>query len=107
MVSRFDVWLVCLDPVLGSEMNKTRPCVVVSPDELNHGLNTAIVAPLTSVTGRRYPFRVDTHFEDRPGQVVLDQLRTVDKARLAKKLGRLRKRDQEPVLAILREMFAP
>lgn len=105
MVTRFDVYLVSLDPSQGHEMNKTRPAVVVSPDELNEFLGTAIVAPLTSVVGRKYPYRLDTHFEGREGQVALDQIRAVDKVRLVKKLGRLRKRDQEPLLSILREMF--
>jgi len=106
MVSRFDIHLVGLDPSEGSEMNKTRPCVVVSPDEMNAWLRTAIVAPLTSVVGRGYPFRVDTHFEGRDGQIALDQLRAVDRKRLVKKLGRLRKKDQETVLNILRDMFS-
>lgn len=107
MVSRFDVHLISLDPVLGSEMNKVRPCVVVSPDEMNGFLRTVVVAPLTSVTGRSYPFRVNTRFENRDGQIALDQLRAVDRSRLVKKLGRLRKPDQEKVLEKLKEMFAP
>lgn len=75
-------------PTRGSEIKKTRPCIVVSPDELNPHLQTVIVAPLTSV-GRAYPFRVPTRFEGKSGFVVLDQLRTVDRERLAKRLGRL------------------
>ncbi|HSJ23178.1 MAG TPA: type II toxin-antitoxin system PemK/MazF family toxin [Longimicrobiales bacterium] len=89
VVSRFDVFLVNLDPTVGSDIRKTRPCVVISPDEMNRFIRTVIVAPLTS-KGRRYPTRVDCRFDKKDGQVVLDQIRTVDKARLIKKLGRCR-----------------
>lgn len=103
---RGDVFLVSLDPTRGSEIKKTRPCIVVSPDELNLHLQTVIVAPLTSV-GRAYPFRVPTRFEGKSGFVVLDQLRTVDRERLAKRLGRLSAPTLEKVLSLLQEMFAP
>lgn len=106
MVTRFDIYLVALDPAQGRELTKTRPAVVVSPDELNAFLGTVIVAPLTSTVGRGYPFRLDTVFESRPGQIATEQVRAVDKSRLVKKLGRLRKKDQEPLLTLLREMFA-
>lgn len=102
---RFDVWLVTLDPTVGSEIRKTRPCAVISPDELNRHLRTVIVAPLTT-RGRSYPFRVPCRFQGRPGQVILDQIRTVDKVRLVKRLGRLGGKTQAAVLGVLARMFA-
>ena len=105
VTNRFDVYLVNLDPVVGAEIQKTRPCVIISPDEMNHHLRTVIVAPMTT-KGRPYPSRVPCRFEGKDGQVVLDQVRTVDKARLVKRLGRLNSRTQEAILAILAEMFA-
>jgi mRNA interferase MazF len=105
VISRFDVFLVNLDPTVGSEIKKTRPCVVISPDEMNRFIRTIIVAPLTS-KGRSYPTRVDCRFEKKDGQVVLDQIRTVDKSRLIKKLGRLDESTQDRVLGGLAEMFA-
>lgn len=105
-VSRFDVFLVNLDPTIGSEIRKARPCVVVSPDEMNRHIRTVVVAPLTT-SGRTYPSRVPTSFAGRQGQVVIDQLRTVDKARLAKRLGALEPREAAQVLDVLREFFAP
>jgi mRNA interferase MazF len=104
VVARFEVHLVNLDPTEGREMKKTRPCVVVSPDELNEFWATVIVAPMTSVS-RDLPFRVDTVFDNRRGQIALDQIRSVDKSRLVKKIGRIRKKDQDAVLGVLREMF--
>jgi mRNA interferase MazF len=105
VVSRFDVFLVNLDQTVGSEIKKTRPCVVISPNEMNRFIRTVIIAPLTS-KGRGYPTRVDCRFDKKDGQVVLDQIRTVDKARLIKKLGRLDEETQERVLGGLAEMFA-
>jgi mRNA interferase MazF len=102
--ARGDVHLVGLDPTRGSEMKKTRPCVVVSPDELNAHLPTVIVAALTSA-GKPYPFRIGCRFENRQGLVVLDQLRTVDRARLLRRLGRLSESTLQRLLAVLREMF--
>ena len=83
---RFEVWLVNLDPTQGSEINKTRPCVVISPDELNRYLRTVTIAALTSV-GRDYPSRVNCQFQGKAGQVALDHIRSVDKSRLVRKLG--------------------
>lgn len=103
--SRGQVYLVRLDPTLGSEIKKTRPCVVVSPDELNAHLRTVIVAPMTT-GGRAYPWRPPCKFQDRSGFVALDQLRTVDAERLLKSLGRL---DSETVVAVLQglqDMFS-
>ena len=104
-VSRFDVFLVNLDPTVGSEIRKSRPCVVVSPDEMNRYVRTVVVAPLTT-SGRPHPSRVQTHFAGRDGQVVIDQLRTVDKARVAKRLGALDPREAAAVLEVLQEFFA-
>ena len=101
---RGEVHLVGLDPTRGREMKKTRPCVVVSPDELNAHLQTVIVAPLTSA-GKPYPFRVPCKFENEPGLVVLDQIQTVDRERLLRRLGPLSAPALEAVLRVLREMF--
>jgi len=99
---RGDVWLVNLDPVIGREIAKTRPGVVISPDELNTHLGTVLVAPLTS-TIKPWPFRVHVNFARRKGSIALDQLRAIDRARLVRRLGRV---DAAPMLAVLREMFA-
>ena len=103
-VNRFEVFLVTLDPTVGHEIKKTRPCAVVSPDEMNHNIGTVIVAPMTT-KGRRYPTRVDCTFHGVEGQVVLDQLRTVDKERLVQKLGQLSPTTGDHVLDVLVEMF--
>ena len=100
--ARGEVWLVNLDPVIGREIAKTRPGVVVSPDELNAHLGTVIVAPLTS-TIKPWPFRVRVRFARRNGSIALDQMRVIDHARLVRRLGRV---DASPILAVLREMFA-
>ena len=100
---RGDVHLVRLDPTIGSEVRKTRPCLVVSPDELNEHLRTVIVAPMT--TGHAYPWRVPCRFQSRSGFVALDQLRTVDGERLVKRLGRLSPGTTTTVLETLQEMF--
>ena len=105
-VKRFDVYLVTLDPTRGSEIKKTRPCLVISPDEMNRHIRTVIVAPMTT-RGRSYPTRVDCIFEGKAGQVVLDQIRTVDKSRLVKRLGPLATPDPSEVLDTLAKMFAP
>lgn len=105
-VSRFDVFLVKLDPALGSEIKKTMPCLVISPDEMNRHIRTAIVAPMTT-KGRPYPTRVACRFKGKSGQVVLDQIRTIDKDRLIKKVGRIDRRAAEAVLQMLAEIFAP
>ena len=105
VATRFEVYLVALDPVVGSEIRKTRPCVVVSPDETNAHIATVIVAPMTT-KGRPYPTRVSCQFEGKSGQVVLDQIRTVDKSRLVRRLGVLDEPTQRAVLDVLSEMFA-
>ncbi|MDT5122312.1 MAG: mRNA interferase MazF [Acidobacteriota bacterium] len=106
VVKRFEVYLINLDPTIGSEIKKTRPCLIVSPDEMNRFIRTVIVAPMTT-KGTTYPTRVACKFRRKQGQVVLDQIRTVDKTRLVKKLGMLDKQTQEKVLSVLSEMFAP
>jgi len=105
-VRRFDVYLISLDPTVGSEIKKTRPCVVISPDEMNRNIQTVIIAPLTS-TVRAYPTRVNISFQEKKGQIVLDQLRTVDKALLIKKIGSINEKTQNKVFSVLRELFAP
>jgi mRNA interferase MazF len=105
-VNRADVYLVSLDPTVGHEIKKTRPCLVVSPDEMNHFVRTVIVAPMTT-KGRLYPTRLACRFRGKEGLVVLDQIRAVDSSRLVKRLGRLDGKTMKDVLAVLGEMFAP
>jgi mRNA interferase MazF len=105
-IKRFEVYHVNLDPTIGAEIAKSRPCVVLSPDEMNAHLQTVIVAPLTS-TVRSWPSRVLSRFAGMKGEVALDQLRAVDKLRLAKRLGELDTKTQASVFSALGEMFAP
>jgi len=102
---RDEVWLVTLDPTQGAEIQKTRPCLVVSPDEMNHHLRTVMVAPMTTVT-RPYPTRVQVRFQGKRGQVVLDQLRAIDRQRLVRKLGTVSAGTAQAVSATLLEMFS-
>ena len=102
---RDEVWLVALDPSRGSEIRKTRPCAIVSPDEMNRHLLTTIVAPMTT-TERAYPTRVAVTFQQKKGQVALDQLRAVDRQRLVRKLGAVSPKTAALVSATLSEMFA-
>lgn len=102
---RSQVWLVSLEPTQGSEINKTRPCVLISPDETNRLLRTVIVAPLTS-TIKNYPTRLSITFGNRPSSIALDQIRTVDKSRLIKKLGAISTSECQSVADILVEMFS-
>ncbi len=105
LVKRFDICLVNLDPTLGCEINKTRPCIIISPDEMNQYLSTVIIAPMTS-TIRTYPSRVSINFQEKKGEVVLDQIRTVDKRRLVKKIGQTNAITREKICKILVEMFS-
>jgi mRNA interferase MazF len=105
MVARGDIWLVSLDPTLGSEIQKTRPCVVVSPPELHDHLRTVIVAPMTTKS-RPAPFRIPVAFRRKHGLVLLDQIRTVDKVRLVKKEGTVDDDTLTSALGILQEVFA-
>lgn len=101
---RFEVWLISLDPTRGAEIRKTRPCVVVSPDEMNPHVRTVIVAPMTTVS-RDYPSRVRVRFEGKTGQIALDQIRTVDRARLLRRLGALPTATARRVADVLVELF--
>ncbi len=103
--TRGDVYLISLGPTRGREIRKTRPCVVVSPDELNDHLSTFLVAPMTT-GGHRYPFRIACRFQKKDGFIVLDQLRTVDRARLVRRLGRIAPSTLSKCLVVLQEMFA-
>ena len=103
--NQFEVYLVQLNPTAGSEINKTRPCVIISPNEMNHAINTVIIAPMTTKT-LPYPTRVPVHFAGRSGEIVLDQIGTVDKTRLIKKLGSVSATEARVTLRVLREMFA-
>ena len=105
VVKRFDVYLINLDPTLGVEIQKTRSCLVISPDEMNTYIQTVIVAPMTT-KARNYPTRVSCRFESKDAHIVLDQIRTVDKSRLIKRLGRITTRTQKEVLTVLAELFA-
>ena len=105
VVKRFDVYLVNLDPTIGGEIRKTRPCLIISPDEMNRFIRNVIVAPMTT-KGTVYPTRVACRFRGKHGQIVLDQIRTVDKSRLVTKLGKIDNQTQGKVLSILNEMFA-
>jgi len=105
VANRFDVYLVNLDPTVGSEIRKARPYLVISPDEMNRHIRTVIVAPLTT-GGKEYPTRVPCTFRRKKGQVVLDQIRTIDKARLVKKLGSIDPGTQLEVITVLQQMFA-
>ncbi len=105
MVKRGEVWLAARDPTLGSEIQKTRPCLIVSPDEMNTHLRTATVVPLTSGS-RPAPFRVTVKFKGKSGLLLADQMRTLDRARLVKRMGRVDATTLRETLAVLREMFA-
>ncbi len=102
---RYEVYLVNLDPTIGSEIKKTRPCIVISPNEMNTNISTVIVAPLTS-TKKNYPTRINCQVQGKEGQIVLDQIRTVDKRRLIKKIDLISKRTRLKIHKVLAEMFA-
>ena len=104
-ISQFDVYVIELDPTIGTEIKKTRPCVVISPDSINRNLTTIIIAPLTH-TIKNFPSRVNCKFNNEVGQVVLEQIRSIDKKRLKKKIGRLENSTAEQVKLILQTMFS-
>ena len=106
MVVRFEVYLINLDPTVGREIKKTRPCLIVSPDEMNKYLTTVIIAPMTT-KGKAYPMRVNCKFQGKEGMIVLDQIRSVDKSRLVKRLGAVSAGTQTAVLNVLAALFAP
>lgn len=105
VIRRFEVYLINLDPTVGSEIKKTRPCLIISPDEMNRHIRTVIVAPMTTA-GKAYPTRVSCEFQGRRGQIVLDQIRTIDKSRLLKKAGTIGPQVQAEVISTLQSMFA-
>ncbi len=102
---RYEVYLINLDSTIGSEIKKTRPCVIISPNEMNKHISTLIIAPLTS-TKRNYPTRINCKVQGKAGQIVLDQIRTVDKKRLIKKIDTLNKNTRIKLHKVLSEMFA-
>jgi mRNA interferase MazF len=104
-MKQFEIYLVNLDPTIGSEIKKTRPAVIISPDAMNKVLNTVIIAPLTS-TQKGYPSRVFSNFKGKKGEVVLDQLRTVDKIRLVKKIGQIDSKTAQNIKLVLLTMFS-
>ena len=106
VIDRFSIFLVQLDPAKGAETAKTRPCVIVSPDELNRSVDTVIIAPMTTVR-RGWPTRVEIGFQGKTGEIALDQIRAVDKTRLIKRLGKLDSESIALVLDTLGELFAP
>lgn len=106
VIRRFGVCLVNLDPTLGHEIKKTRPCLIISPDEMNRHVRTVVIAPMTTA-GREHPTRISTSFEGKKRQIVLDQIRTVDKRRLVKVLGKIDESTASRVLETLAEIFAP
>jgi mRNA interferase MazF len=105
VVNRFDVYLINLDPTIGSEIKKTRPCLIISPDEMNHHIRTIIVAPMTTA-GKDYPTRIRCTFKKKRGQIILDQIRTIDKTRIIKKLGAIDPKTQMEVISVLQQLFA-
>jgi mRNA interferase MazF len=105
VVNRFDIFLINLDPTVGSEIKKTRPCLIISPDEMNRYIKTVIVAPMTTA-GKDYPTRVTCRFKDKEGQIVLDQIRTINKIRLIKRLGSIDPNTQGEVITVLQKLFA-
>jgi mRNA interferase MazF len=104
-INRFEVFLINLDPTIGHEIKKTRPCLIVSPNEINHNISTVIVAPMTT-KGKKYPTRIACSFQGKNGQIILDQIRTVDKRRLVKKMGVISKNAQTKTINLLQELFA-
>lgn len=104
MVKQYEIYLLNLDPTIGSEIKKTRPCIVISPNEMNSCLNTFIIAPMTT-TIRNYPSRVQIDFQDKMGEIALDQIKTIDKSRIIKKLGKTNKKTIEKIKEVIQEML--
>jgi mRNA interferase MazF len=103
-IKQYEIFLVNLDPTIGSEIKKTRPCVIISPDEMNKHLRTVVIAPMTT-SSKNYPTRVEIKHDNKIGWVVLDQVRTVDKQRIIKNLGRLSKPEIKEVKSIIKETY--
>ena len=104
VVNQYNVYLVNLDPTVGHKIKKTRPCLVISPDEMNHNINTIIIAPMTTKS-HPYPTRIPVRFDGKHGWIVLDQIRTVDSIRLVKHLGKITKKEVSEVKIVLKEML--
>ena len=104
-MKRYEIYWVDLDPTKGSEMRKTRPCVIITPNELNEHLNTVVVAPLTSKVRGHYPFRLNVCIAGKGGQIAIDQVRTIDKLRLKERISTLSEEDAERLRELLNEMF--
>ena len=104
VINQYDVFLINLDPTVGHEIKKVRPCLVISPDEMNESIQTVIIAPMTSKS-HPYPTRVHVNFDKKEGWIVLDQIRTVDRKRLIKNLGKIKKKEIEAVKTVLQEML--
>lgn len=103
-MNQYDIVLVNLDPTIGSEIKKTRPCVIISPDEMNKYLQTLVIAPMTTAS-RRYPTRVEVNHQGKTGWIAIDQLRTIDKIRVTKTTGKLSKKEIKEVKSVIRETF--
>jgi mRNA interferase MazF len=104
VIHQYEVYLINLDPTIGHEIQKTRPCLIISPNEMNFSIKTIIIAPMTT-SSHKYPTRVKINFQKKKGRVVLDQLRTVDRARLVKKLGTIKNNEIEKIKSVLQEML--
>lgn len=104
-VKRFEIYLVNLDATIGHEIKKTRPCVIISPNEMNEAISTVLIAPMTT-KGRLYPTRVNLTFQNKEGQIVLDQIRAIDKIRLVSKIGEIDSKTQDKILQVLKEIFS-
>ncbi len=104
VVNQYEVFLVNLDPTVGHEIKKVRPCLIISPNEMNEAIQTVIIAPMTTKS-HKYPTRISVKFDNKNGWIVLDQIRTVDKKRLIKKLGKIKKKEIQSVKDILQEML--
>lgn len=104
VINQYDVLLINLDPTVGHEIKKVRPCLVISPNEMNESIQTVIIAPMTTKS-HKYPTRIQVNFENKEGWIVLDQIRTVDRKRLIKRLGKIKKKEIEEVKSALQEML--
>lgn len=104
VINQYEIFLVDLDPTKGHEIQKTRPCVIISPNEMNHSISTVIIAPMTTKS-HPYPTRIELNFDKKKGLVVLDQIRTIDKTRLIKKVGKIEKKQIKQVKAVIKEML--
>lgn len=103
-MNQYEIVLVNLDPTIGSEIQKTRPCVILSPNEINHNLQTLVIAPMTT-TSRKYPTRVEVKHDEKKGWIAIDQIRTIDKTRVIKTLGKLNRKEIRQLKSVIKETF--